>query len=235
MVCERRGLRSQPRGAAPRPEARQRDARPYGETLVVDWGLAKPVDRPAQATAAAESRLLPPAAHDSDVTRIGRAIGTPAYMSPEQAAGAVDLIGRASDIYSLGATLYSLLTGLPPVQGRDVDAIQKRVLRGEFALPRAVQSWVPRPLEAICLKAMALEPADRYRSARALAEDVGRWLADAPVQAHRENAAERLARSDAPAPHLEPGGRRGAAGCHASRGNRGRNGTQGGLASPAGP
>jgi len=167
---------------------------PYGETLVVDWGLAKPVDRPAQATAAAESRLLPPAAHDSDVTRIGRAIGTPAYMSPEQAAGAVDLIGRASDIYSLGATLYSLLTGQPPVQGRDVDAIQKRVLRGEFAVPRAVQSWVPRPLEAICLKAMALEPADRYRSARALAEDVERWLADAPVQAHRENAAERLAR-----------------------------------------
>ena len=78
----------------------------YGETLVVDWGLAKPLEKMA-APDAAEGPLTPSAASGSAATEMGRAVGTPAYMSPEQAAGRLDQLGPASDVYSLGATLYA--------------------------------------------------------------------------------------------------------------------------------
>ncbi len=83
-------------------------------------------------------------------------------MSPEQAAGQLDRLGPASDVYGLGATLYHLLTGRAPFQDRDVATVLDRVRRGEFPPPREVNPRVPRPLEAIALKAMALRPEDRY-------------------------------------------------------------------------
>ena len=83
-------------------------------------------------------------------------------MSPEQAAGHVDRLGPASDIYSLGATLYNILTGKPPFTGTDLTKTLTRVIEGDFPPPRKVKSSVPRPLEAIVLKAMALKPEDRY-------------------------------------------------------------------------
>ena len=107
-------------------------------------------------------------------------------MSPEQAAGRLDLLGPASDVYSLGATLYYVLTGRPPIEADDVGAILKQVQRGEFRPPRAVNPEIARPLEAICLKAMALKPEDRYASPKALADDIEHWLADEPVTAYRE-------------------------------------------------
>src|SRR5262249_47302003 len=79
----------------------------YGEPLIVDWGLAKPVDQPESA-AVEEPRLRPSSGSGLEPTRVGAAVGTPAYMSPEQAAGRLDLLGPASDIYSLGSTLYTL-------------------------------------------------------------------------------------------------------------------------------
>src|SRR5205807_1480966 len=110
----------------------------------------------------------------------GAAMGTPQYMSPEQAAGRLDQLGPASDIYSLGATLYTLLTGKQSIVGGNVlDMIQK-VQRGDFPPPRQVKKSVPLPLEAICLKAMALKIEDRYATARALADDIEAWLADEP-------------------------------------------------------
>jgi serine/threonine protein kinase len=78
-------------------------------------------------------------------------------MSPEQAAGRLDLLSPASDVYSLGATLYCLLTGQPPFTNSDVGALLGQVQRGEFAPPRERKEHIPRPLEAICLKAMALQ------------------------------------------------------------------------------
>jgi serine/threonine-protein kinase len=127
-------------------------------------------------------------------THLGVPIGTPAFMSPEQAAGKLDALGPASDVYSLGATLYCLLTGQPPFAGQDVNEVLGRVQRADFPPPRVVKAGVPAALEAVCLKAMALRPADRYGTARALADDVVHRLADEPVAAHREPWPARLAR-----------------------------------------
>jgi serine/threonine-protein kinase len=166
----------------------------YGETLVVDWGLAKVVRRPADSDGAAGVTLRPLSAEGLAPTHLGVPIGTPAFMSPEQAAGQVDALGPAGDVYSLGATLYCLLTGRAPFDGRDVGEILQRVQRGEFRPPRQVKRGVPAALEAVCLKAMAPRPADRYGTARALADDIEHWLADEPVAAHREPWPARLAR-----------------------------------------
>jgi serine/threonine-protein kinase len=165
---------------------------PYGETLVVDWGLAKKVGdaQPAGADAPPEGSPLPFAPAHA-LTATGRAIGTAAYMSPEQAAGRWEDVGPASDIYSLGATLYTLLTNQLAFQGRD---IVDKVKRGDFLPPRRWKGDIPPALEVICLKAMALNPADRYASASALADDVEHWLADEPVAAYREPWRVRLGR-----------------------------------------
>src|SRR5262249_46866764 len=120
--------------------------------------------------------------------------GTPAFMSPEQAVGKLDQVGPASDIYSLGATLYCLLTGKPPFAESDVVLVLGKVERGDVSPPRQHNKHVPAALEAICLKAMALHPADRYRSAKDLAGDLEHWLADEAVSAHAEPWRARLGR-----------------------------------------
>src|SRR5262249_1536385 len=150
----------------------------YGETLVVDWGLAKTVERSDEARASGEETLQPSGAAGESATRTGQVVGTPAYMSPEQAAGALGQLGPASDIYSLGATLYVLLTGQAPFVGGN---LVQQVQRGALVRPRQVKPAVPPALGAICLKAMALQPEERYPTALELAADVEHWLADEPV------------------------------------------------------
>ena len=169
---------------------------PYGETLVVDWGLAKIIGRGDGACSPddAERTLQPASAGGSSVTQPGAAAGTPAYMSPEQAEGKLDRLGPASDVYSLGATLYYQLTGHAPFQGPEVTDVLRKVMRGEFPPPRAVHRAVPAALEAVCLKAMALRPEDRYPSASALARDIEKWLAEEPVSAWIEPLAPRARR-----------------------------------------
>jgi tetratricopeptide (TPR) repeat protein/tRNA A-37 threonylcarbamoyl transferase component Bud32 len=159
---------------------------PYGETLVVDWGLAKAVGRAEGISTAAEETLRPSSADGVTPTVLGQVVGTPAYMSPEQAAGRLDKMGPESDIYSLGATLYCLLTGRAPIEGSTAGEVLRQVQKGSFAPPRQVKPSVPAALEAICLKAMALQPEDRYSTARALADDIEHYLADEPVAAYRE-------------------------------------------------
>src|SRR4051794_27302287 len=156
----------------------------HGETLVVDWGLAKAV---GHAEPGAEERtLVPSSSGGSSETMPGSALGTPAYMSPEQARGDLDRLGPRSDVYSLGATLHCLLTGKPPLGGDDVGEMLRRAQSGEIPAPRQVDPSIDRALEAVCLRAMAAEPKDRYATAHALAEDVERWMADEPVSAWRE-------------------------------------------------
>jgi len=166
----------------------------YGETLVVDWGLAKAGNHLAADGLPKEQAIRPTIVEGSVPTQMGSAIGTPQYMSPEQAAGRLDEMGPATDVYSLGATLYCVLTGRPPFGGPSVSAILDNVQAGRFRRPRESHPGLPRALDAICLKAMALEPADRYDSPRQLAEEVERWLADEPVTALKETPLERLSR-----------------------------------------
>jgi len=158
---------------------------PYGETLVVDWGLAKVVGRgPVGDDLAAELTLQPPSGEGS-LTQAGSAMGTPAFMSPEQATGSVQL-GPVTDVYGLGATLYALLTGVPPCGGGTVAAVLERVRTGDFPPPRSLRSDLSLELERICRKALALRPADRYATVTALASDLESCLAFDPLLAPAE-------------------------------------------------
>lgn len=167
----------------------------YGETLVVDWGLAKAMGNHFSVAGSNgnESTLLPHSASGSHVTLDGSVLGTPAYMSPEQAEGKLDELGPATDIYGLGTILYVLLTGVPPYDGASGDVLPK-VKRGEHAKPREVSPRIPAALDAICCKAMATRADARYVSALKLAEDAENWLADEPVSAYQEPFYERMGR-----------------------------------------
>jgi eukaryotic-like serine/threonine-protein kinase len=173
---------------------------PFGETLVMDWGVAKLIGqsdgadivRAAPLSYSAECPIRPQTPRGS-VTLTGQTVGTPTYMSPEQAAGNLDALGPASDVYSLGATLYVLLTGQAPFQGVVKDVLQK-VQEGRIEPPRQVKPRVPKALDATCRRAMALEPSKRYQSALRLAADIDRWLADEPISAWRDPWPDRARR-----------------------------------------
>ena len=127
----------------------------FGETLVVDWGLAKVKGR-EPSSPDAEVTLQISSGSGTDQTLPGSAIGTPGYMSPEQAEGNVSSLGPATDIYGLGATLYTLLSGKKPIEAQTIHETVRRTAQGDVPKPSEINSHIPKPLEAICLKAMAL-------------------------------------------------------------------------------
>jgi WD40 repeat protein/tRNA A-37 threonylcarbamoyl transferase component Bud32 len=165
----------------------------FGETLVVDWGIAKPLADAEAETG--EGPSLQALADQAALTVQGAVFGTPQYMSPEQAAGAQDRVGPASDVYSLGATLYCLLVGRSPFADGDLSSVLERVRRGIFPAPRRLRRSIDPALEAICLKAMALKPEDRYASPLDLAADLEAWLADVRYRGEQEQALSQVKQS----------------------------------------
>jgi serine/threonine protein kinase len=157
----------------------------YGETLVVDWGLAKPLGMVDSNDAGEEGSLQPSSGSSYVQTQAGTAVGTPAYMSPEQAAGRLEDLGPASDVYSLGATLYAVVTGHPPFAG-EIGDVLRNVEAGEFTPPNQVAKAVPAALDAVIRKAMSRRKEDRYPTATALAQEIENVLADEPVSAFAE-------------------------------------------------
>ncbi|HMO93938.1 MAG TPA: serine/threonine-protein kinase [Pirellulaceae bacterium] len=165
---------------------------PFDETVVLDWGLAKQTN--SQETEQAVANEFPLQTDSCSTASSGQdsksfhgsVLGTPAYMSPEQATGDLSEIRPATDIYGLGATLYLLLCGQAPCRGNSLGEVLAKVKQGDFPPPRAIRSDVPRALEAVCLKAMSHKPVDRYSDARALADDIEHWLADEPVTVYQD-------------------------------------------------
>jgi len=149
----------------------------HGTPYVADFGLAKLLAAPA----------APGWGGGPD------RVGTPSYMSPEQARG-LPTVGRASDVYGLGATLYEALTGRPPFRAAGYRETLRQVIRDEVPPPRRLNPAIARDLEAICLKCLEKEPHRRYASAERLADDLRRWQRGAPTEARPVSRPARAAR-----------------------------------------
>jgi len=147
----------------------------FGEVVVLDWGLAKLVDRVDQDDQTSAGSIDHPASGNVDLTMQGDTLGTPAYMAPEQAAGRLGLIDRRTDVYGLGAMLYHLLTGQPPFSGANVDKVLRNVELEEPIPPQQLWADVPLTLQAACLRALAKQPSARFASASELAHEVEQW------------------------------------------------------------
>jgi tetratricopeptide (TPR) repeat protein/predicted Ser/Thr protein kinase len=145
-----------------------------GEPHLTDFGLARLVET------------------ESTVTRTMEVLGTPSYMAPEQAAGNNTQLTSATDVYGLGAVLYQLLTGHPPFVGGTTYETVRMVLETQPRQPRLWNPKVDRDLETICLKCLEKEPAKRYASAEALAEDIERFLRNEPIRSRRASRVEHV-------------------------------------------
>ncbi|MGI9471143.1 MAG: serine/threonine protein kinase, partial [Rubripirellula sp.] len=141
-----------------------------GQPHITDFGLAKPIANSTEFS-------------DVEITRSGQVVGTPSYMSPEQAAAKHQLVSVASDVYSLGAILYACLSGRAPFVAESTVETLRQVIHDDPLPTRVLNPRVPKDLETICLKCLTKEPRHRYPSAQDLADDLSRFLEGRPVLA----------------------------------------------------
>lgn len=166
----------------------------YGEVLVLDWGLVKKVEGgdflfPNNTDINLETHFGSP-----EVAVEGMVSGTPFYMSPDQALGRLNQLDQRDDVFSLGIVLYELVTLQHPFEGESIQEILGKIVRGSFTPPRKrlPKKKVPKPLEAICMKAMAHGKNDRYQSAEDLIDDITNYLGNFPVSAYSAPIDERI-------------------------------------------
>jgi serine/threonine protein kinase len=163
---------------------------PFGEVMVMDWGVAKILD----GGDASNASTSPSADPEPVATADGTVVGTLSYMAPEQAEGNRGALGRPADVYALGAILYFLVTDRAPFDAEAAARRGRGASRVVPVAPRRVARDVPRSVEAIVVKAMAILPEHRYASAEELAADTGRFVNGERVLAHRETPIEQAVR-----------------------------------------
>ncbi|MCI0747645.1 MAG: protein kinase [Verrucomicrobia subdivision 3 bacterium] len=164
----------------------------FGEVVVLDWGLAKLVNEPDKRPENPVILASDQGCGNVDLTMQGQTLGTPGYMSPEQAAGRLELIDRRTDVYGLGAILYELLTGKPPFSDHETAELLRKVQAEEPTPPDQLWPDVPLTLQAACRRALAKDPKNRYSSASELAQQVEQWQ-----EVQRKQAEEALRTSEA--------------------------------------
>ncbi|MEL7499585.1 MAG: PAS domain S-box protein [Planctomycetota bacterium] len=165
----------------------------YGEVTVIDWGIAKRVG---------ESELVQDGFPELSSwqsglpkvrqTRHGVRLGTPAFMSPEQARGDVESIDERSDVYGLTAMLYEILTGQTPFVADDVDSMLEQVIKSELVSPKTYSEAVPSHLDEVCVKGMARDPDERYQSANDIADAVEEWMNSETLKEQTDIARQKL-------------------------------------------
>ncbi len=163
---------------------------PYGEVVVLDWGLAKVIGQAEQPG----DKMVQVSSGSVAATRDGAVVGTPSYLSPEGAGGRLEEIDQSSDVYLLGGTLYAILTSRPPRQWSSSQELIDLALHGRPTRPRRLEPRIPRALEAICMKSIAFQKQERYATPTALAEDVQRFLAGGSTLAYPEPLWMRMGR-----------------------------------------
>ena len=165
----------------------------FGETVLLDWGLATSLQE--KDVSEKLSHFAELSSHKQHISTYGSVCGTLSYMSPEQAMG--NEVDQRSDLFSIGATLYTVLVGNPAItrqNGETNEDVVRRIVRGEWRAPSSQNPKIPKAVNAICEKAMNVDPANRYASAREIAEDLSRFLAFKPVSVWRESYSDRVGR-----------------------------------------
>ena len=178
---------------------------PYGETMLLDWGIAKELkgkpeceESPIELAASYpfDSTTIPRQFEQSPVfTQAGRTMGTPAYASPEQMLGRSELVGPASDIYSLGATLFYIVANQAPLEAAGWSEYLEMLKTPSTQLTNLLPIKIPRNLLAICDKALRVIPSERFRTASELADDVDRYLAREPISVHQDSVWVKIGRT----------------------------------------
>ncbi len=170
----------------------------FGEVVVLDWGLAKKIDEKEPPLGMAVEQLETTLAREehntqtSSHTMQGDRLGTPAYMSPEQARGEVSIIDERTDIYGLAAILYEILVGEPPFLGKSIIAVLESVIHDKPQTPSERIDGVPRELELICLRGLSKKRDDRQQSAVEMADDIQNWIAERAERKRTEQERERF-------------------------------------------